>query len=158
MNSKKSGMKKLIMLSTIIVTFLSCSVNEKPLFLKVENIEVVESTPEYVTLRADAFFINPNDIGGELQTEGIKVLINDVEMATVSSEAFKVPAKKEFSIPLKTNIPSNKIFNLDNLGGLLNSILSKKVKVQYIGDLKYKVMGFSHRYAIDKTEYVKVKL
>ena len=36
-------------------------------------------------------------------------LHDDVEMATVSSEAFKVPAKKEFSIPLKTNIPSNKI-------------------------------------------------
>jgi len=151
-------MKKLIILSTIIVIFLSCSVNEKPVFLKVENIEVVESTSEYVTLSADAFFLNPNDIGGELQSEGIKVIVNDIEMATVSSEAFKVPAKKEFSIPLKTNIPSDKIFNLDNLGGLLNSILSKKVKVQYTGDIKYKVLGFSHIYAVDKTEYVKVKL
>jgi hypothetical protein len=158
MNSKKSGMKKLIMLSTIIVTFLSCSVNEKPVFLKIENIEVVESTSEYVTLSADAFFLNPNDIGGELQSEGIKVLVNDVEMATVSSEAFDVPAKKEFSIPLKTNIPSDKIFNTNNIGGLINSLLSKKVKVQYTGDIKYKVLGFSHVYTIDKTEYIKVKL
>ena len=35
-------MKRLIILSTIWVTILSCSVKEKPEFLMIENIKVLE--------------------------------------------------------------------------------------------------------------------
>ena len=150
-------MKKLIILSTLFITFISCSVKEKPEFLRVENIKVSESTSKTVTLTADAFFMNPNDIGGELKTDGIKVIINGNEMASVSTESFKVPAKKEFSIPLKANVPTDSLLSDKNLTGLLGSLLSKKIKVQYLGDIKYKVLGFSHTYAIDKTEDVKIK-
>lgn len=151
-------MKRLIILSTICITFLSCSVNEKPEFLRVENIKVLESTSKYITFTADALFINPNDIGGELKSDGIKVYVNDNEMATVTTESFKVPAKKEFTIPLKANIPTDSIFSNKNLGGLLSSLFSKKLKVQYKGSIKYNVLGFSYTYDIDKTEQVKIKL
>ncbi len=151
-------MKKLIILLTIIITLLSCKVKEKPEFLRVENIKVLESTSEYLTLTADAYFINPNDIGGELKSDGIKVFVNDNEMATVSTESFKVPAKKEFSIPLKANIPADSIFSGKNIGGLIGSLFSQNLKVQYKGDIKYKVLGFSYTYEVDKTEDVKVKL
>jgi hypothetical protein len=151
-------MKKLTILSTILLTVVSCKVKEKPEFLRVENIEVLESTAESVTLTADAFFLNPNDIGGELMSDGIKVFVNDNEMATVSSESFKVPAKKEFSIPLKAAIPSDSIFSGKNIGGLIGSLFSKNLKVQYIGDIKYKALGFTYTYQVDKTENVKIKL
>lgn len=151
-------MKKVIILSTIILTIFSCKVKEKPEFLRLENIKVLESTTEYVTLTADAFFLNPNDIGGELKSDGIKVFINDNEMATVSTESFKVPAKKEFSIPLKANIPADSIFSGKNIGGLIGSLFSQKLKVQYKGDIKYKALGFTYTYEIDKTEDVKIKL
>ncbi len=151
-------MKKVIILSTIILTIFSCKVKEKPEFLRLENIKVLESTAEYVTLTADAFFLNPNDIGGELKSDGIKVFINDNEMATVSSESFKVPAKKEFSIPLKANIPADSIFSGKNISGLIGSLFSQKLKVQYKGDIKYKALGFTYTYEIDKTEDVKIKL
>ena len=129
-------MKKLIILSTICIAFMSCSVNEKPQFIGVENIKVIESTSKYVTFTADALYINPNDIGGELQTDEIKVFVNDNEMATVSTESFKVPAKKEFSIPLKTKVPTDSLFSNKSIGGLISSLFSKKVKVQYKGDIK----------------------
>ncbi len=151
-------MRKLIILSTICLAFLSCSVNEKLQFVSIENIKVLESTSKHVTFTADAFFINPNDIGGELQTDEIKVFINDNEMASVSTESFKVPAKKEFSIPLKTNVPTDSLFSNKSISGLIGSLFSKKVKVQYKGDIKYKVLGFSYTYSIDKTEDVKIKL
>jgi len=48
-------MKKLIILSTILLTVLSCKVTEKPEFLRVENIDVVESNSEFVVL-SDNFF------------------------------------------------------------------------------------------------------
>ncbi len=151
-------MKKVIILSTIMLTIFSCNVKEKPEFLRVENIKVLESTANSVTLTADAFFINPNDIGGELKSDGIKVFVNDNEMATVSSENFKVPAKKEFSIPLKAVIPADSIFSGKNIGDLIGSLFSKKMKVQYKGDIKYKALGFTYTYEIDKTEDVKIKL
>jgi len=151
-------MKKLIILSTILLTVLSCKVTEKPEFLRVENIEVLESNSEFIKLSANAFFNNPNDVGGSLKSEGIRVVVNDVEMATISSESFKVPAKKEFSIPLEANIPAKKILNINNLSGILNSLINKKMTIQYVGDIKYKVLGFSHTYKIDKTEEVKIKL
>lgn len=151
-------MKKALLLLVINSLSLSCSVNEKPEFLRVENIKVLESTSESITLTADAFFINPNDVGGELNTDEIKVLVNNNEIGTVSSESFKVPAKKEFSIPLKATILTKKLFNENNLGGLIGSLFSKKIKVQYKGDINYKVFGFSHTYTIDKTEDVKIKL
>ena len=150
-------MRNLIILSTICILFISCSVNEKPQFIGLENIKVLESTSKYVTFTAEAKFINPNDISGELQTDEIKVFVNDNEMASVSSESFEVPAKKEFSIPLKTKVPTDSIFSNKNLSGLLGSLFSKKVKVQYKGEIKYKVLGFSHYYNIDQTEDVKIK-
>tara|TARA_R110002049_G_scaffold138450_1_gene298529 strand:+ start:4987 stop:5406 length:420 start_codon:yes stop_codon:yes gene_type:complete len=137
--------------------FFSCTVNKKPEFIGLENIKVLESTSKYITITADALFINPNDIGGELQTDDIKVIVNDNEMSTVSTELFKVPAKKEFSIPLKANIPTDSLFSNKSIGGLIGSLFSKKVKVQYRGDIKYKVLGFSYTYAVDKTEDLKIK-
>ncbi|TGV01684.1 LEA type 2 family protein [Flavivirga rizhaonensis] len=151
-------MRNIIILSTILFAFISCSVNKKPEFLYVENIKVQESTSKHITLTADAFFINPNDIGGELKTDEIAVFINDNEMATVSTKSFKVPAKKEFSIPLKANIPTDSIFSNKNLGGFLGSLFNQKIKVQYKGDIIYKALGVSFTYNIDKTENVKIKL
>ncbi len=151
-------MKRLIILSTICVMFNSCSVREKPEFINIENIQVVKSTSKYITLTADAFFINPNDIGGKLKTDGINVLINDRQLASVSTQSFEVPAKQEFSIPLKVDIPTDSIFSNKNLGGLIGSLFSKRIKVQYQGDIIYQVFGFSYAYKVDLTEQIKIKL
>lgn len=151
-------MRQLIILSTIWMTLFSCSVKEKPEFLYVENIKVAQSTSKYVTITADAQFLNPNDIGGNLKTDEIKVFVNDNPLASVSTKSFKVPAKKEFSIPLKANIPTDSIFSNKNLGGLIGSLFNKKIKIRYKGDIIYKVFGFSYTYNIDKTERIKIKL
>ncbi|AUP81524.1 hypothetical protein C1H87_03565 [Flavivirga eckloniae] len=151
-------MRNIIILSTILLAFTGCKVSEKPEFSHIENVKILESTSKHITFTAEAFFKNPNDIGGELKTDEIKVLVNDNEMATVSTKSFKVPAKKEFSIPLKASIPTDRIFSNKNLGGLLGSLLNQKIKVQYKGDIIYKALGFSYTYNIDKIETVKIKL
>jgi hypothetical protein len=151
-------MRKLIILSTILVAFFNCTVSEKPEFVRIENIKVLESNSKYVTVTANALFLNPNDIGGELKTDAIKVFVNDNEMATISTVSFDVPAKKEFSIPLTANVPTDSIFSNKSLGGLIGSLFSKKIKVQYKGDIKYKTFGFTYTYIVDNTENVKIKL
>ncbi|GAA4302766.1 hypothetical protein [Aestuariibaculum suncheonense] len=150
-------MKRLIILSTILTTFSSCSVKEKPEFLRVENIHVTESTSKHIILKAEALFLNPNIIGGALETDAIKIFVNDNEMGKVSAERFDVPAEKEFSIPLRAEIPTDSLFSDKSLSGLLGSLFSRKVKVQYKGDITYKVFGFSYTYNLDKTDEIKIK-
>ncbi|MDX1277758.1 LEA type 2 family protein [Oceanihabitans sediminis] len=150
-------MKKLIILLTVALSFVSCSIKEKPEFLRVDNIKVDDSNSKYITLTADAYFLNKNDISGELKTDEIKVFVNNNQMATVTTESFKVPAKKEFSIPLSANVPTDSLLSNKNLSGLLGSLLTQKMTVQYKGQIKYKVFGFSHTYDVDKTEDIKIK-
>ncbi|MDO6812357.1 LEA type 2 family protein [Tenacibaculum soleae] len=144
----------------IILFVLSCSVKKKPVFIKVDSIKIASVALDTIRLKAIAIFKNENNIGGKIATDEIKVIVNGNQLAQVSSEEFKVPANKEFSIPLKVVIPAKKVFDNNKngvLGGLLNSLISKKIKVQLKGDLKYKVFGFSHVYSIDKTEDVNIK-
>jgi len=150
--------KKVIILSTILLAYFSCTVKEKPEFLRVDNIKISESTSTFIVFTADAYFNNLNDIGGELKSDGIKIFINDDEMATVSTKSFKVPANKEFSIPLIANIAKDSIFSNKNIGTLIGSLFSKKVKVQYKGDIKYKGLGITYTYNINQSEELKIKL
>ena len=150
-------MRKYAILLTLIVLTVSCSVKEKPEFIEIKNIRFLNATEKMVTISADANFKNPNSIGGKLSTEKIDVLINDVVIATLASEEFEVPAKDLFTIPLVVTVATDHIINTKSIEGLLGSLFSKKVKVQYIGELKYKVFGFSYVYEVDKTEDVKFK-
>lgn len=153
-------MKHLLFFFGIILLITSCSVKKKPIFLKVDDIKLISLRADTLRLGANAYFENLNDIGGKISTEEIKVLVNGTQLAQVSSEEFKVPANKEFSIPLKVVIPTKKVFENNKngiLGGLLNSLLNKNLKVQFKGDLKYKILGFSKVYPIDKTQEIKIK-
>lgn len=153
-------MKKLIFIPLILLV-ISCSVKEKPLFVKVDNIEVIDATLETIELTADAYFINKNDVGGTLESKGIEVFVNDISVANVSSEAFKVPAREEFSIPLKVVIPTKEVYEKNKnglLGGILSSIISQKMKVQYKGTITYSTFGFSYDYEVDRTQDVKIKM
>nr|WP_321236596.1 LEA type 2 family protein [uncultured Psychroserpens sp.] len=153
-------MRKLILLLTLCTSILSCSVKEKPLFITVEGIKLEEATSKTITLKANAIFQNPNDVGGSLESDDVSVYVNDVKVAHVSSENFKVPAKDEFTVPLRVMVSTDSILKKDNknvLGTILNSILNKEIKVQYKGEIVYNTFGFSYKYPIDETEMVKIK-
>lgn len=134
-----------------------CKLTEKPEFLNIENIRVSESTTSNITVTADARFLNPNDIGGNLKTDNIKIFLNNSEIASVSTESFDVPAKGEFSIPLTAVIPKDNLFSNKNLSGLLGGLLSNKITVRYKGDIVYKALGMSYTYTVDETETIKIK-
>ena len=115
-------MKKLVYFLVLFLVISSCSVKEKPIFLKVDNIKITSTSTDTIHLKAEAFFKNPNDLGGQISTDEIKVIINGAEVAHVSSEEFKVPARNEFTIPLKVVIPTKNVFE-NNKNGLLGGIL-----------------------------------
>ena len=151
-------MKKLVYFSVLFLLISSCSVNKKPIFVKVDNLEVVSLGSDTIRLKAVAFFKNPNDVGGSISSEGIRIVLNGAEIANVSSEEFEVPAREDFEIPLNVVIPAKKVIENGKsagVGGLMNSILNRFIKVQFKGDLTYKVFGFSNVFPIDKTEEIK---
>ncbi|AUC17040.1 hypothetical protein BTO06_06890 [Tenacibaculum sp. SZ-18] len=154
-------MKNILYLIVISVFLLNCSVKKKPTFIKVDDIQFLSLKRDTIYLQAKAFFKNENDIGGKLSTDEIKVFLDGAEVANVSSEEFKVPANQEFFIPLSVIIPADKVFDKSKgglLGGLINTLLNKKVNVQFKGNIKYKVLGFSNTYIVDKTQVVKIKI
>lgn len=154
-------MKKVFFFLILSVLLYSCSVNKKPIFIKIDNLQLISVASDTIRLKANAFFENPNDVGGKIATDEIKVLVNDTQVAQVSSDEFKVPARNEFTVPLKVTIPTKKVFDSNKdgfLGGLFNAVLKKSVKVQFKGAINYKVFGFSSDYPVDITQNLKIKL
>jgi hypothetical protein len=151
-------MKNILYFTLLIIIISSCSINKQPTFIKVDNVKVASFSGDTIRLKAEAFFTNPNDVGGKISTDEIKVILNGAEVAQVSSEEFKVPARKDFTIPLVVVIPAGKVFENNKngiLGGLLNSFLKKSIKVQFKGDIKYKVFGYSSVYPVDQIQEIK---
>ncbi|QTD37731.1 LEA type 2 family protein [Polaribacter batillariae] len=154
-------MKKLLYFTSLIFLFVGCSVQKEPVFIKVDHVKIFSFTRDTIKLKADAFFENPNDVSGKITTKDIKVFVNEVEVAEIFSEEFKVPARNEFSIPLIAHIPTKNLLNTHKkgtLGGLLNSLISNKINVKIKGKLKYVVFGFTKEFLVDKTQEIKIKL
>lgn len=150
-------LKRILFILLFFTLVFNCTVREQPEFIGLENIKVVNSTSQSITLNADALFMNPNDVGGVLKTDDLKVFINNTEVANIVSDEFKVPSKENFTIPLTVAIATDSILDNKSLGGLLASLLSQRLKVQYKGDIKYTILGYSSAYAVDKTQELKIK-
>ncbi len=153
-------MKKAFSLLLLSLLCVSCTINEKPEFIGIERINVEQASLEAITIKANALFNNANDLGGTLLTDEIQVFIDDVFVATVSSEAFEVPAQDTFTVPLKVIFPTSKLLEESNgglLGTILKQVLNKKVEVNFKGDLTYVLAGFSFDYPIDHKEEIHIK-
>ncbi|WP_111683006.1 LEA type 2 family protein [Winogradskyella tangerina] len=150
--------KRLLIVLVFFSLVFNCTVTEEPEFLGLDNIKVVDTNIKNITISADALFNNPNDVGGTLKTDDLKVYINDSKVASFASETFDVPTKKNFKIPLTVAIATDSIIDKKSLGGLLGSLISQNLKVQYKGDIKYNVFGYSSTYEVDKTQNIKIKL
>ncbi len=88
---------------------------------------------------------------GLLSIIPIMVLLNLVK-------EFKVPSKKEFSIPLTVSLATDSILKKKTIGGILGSLISEQLDIAYKGNIKYKVLGHAFTYSIDESQRVKVNL
>ena len=144
----------------LLLIISSCSIHKEPVFVKLDNIEVLSFALDTIKLQAVAFFENPNDVGGTIGTDGLKIFVNGDEVASIFSEEFKVPARKNFRIPLSAHIPTKNMLNANKngvLGSLLNSLLTKKLTLRIKGKLQYVVFGFKSDFLVDKTQDIKIK-
>jgi len=153
-------MKNFLYFIFLITLLSSCTFNEQPVFLKIDNVKVISFKDGVVSLKADAFFENPNDVSGKISTDEIAVIVNDIEVAKVFSDEFSVPAKENFTVPLTANIPANKILEANKsnaLNSILNSLLTNKINIRFKGNLKYTVFGYKSEFLVDEVEEIKIK-
>lgn len=150
-------MKKSILFLVLFTVIYSCSVNKNPEFVGLEKIKIIEANSKTLQFSVNAIFKNPNILGGTLKTDDLKVFINEKEIAEFVTDTFNVPKKANFTIPLTVKVNTKSIFGKKNLGGLLNSFISQKLKVHYKGVIDYKVLGYSSTYKVDETQDLKLK-
>jgi hypothetical protein len=150
--------KRNLLFLLFFALLFNCSVTEKPEFVGLEKVQVLNTTSQFITLSADAVFINKNDVGGRLKTDDLKVYINDTEVATIVSDEFDVPSKEQFKIPLTVAVSTDSLTNNKSLGGLLSSLISQRLKVTYKGDIEYNILGYSSSYTVDESQELKIKL
>lgn len=151
-------LKRNLIISLFFTLVFNCTVTEKPEFIGLDKIKVINSNLKSITLSADAMFKNPNDVGGKLKTDDLKVYINNTEVAKIVSDEFDVPSKQNFTIPLVVSVATDSLIDKKSLGGLLGSLLSQQLEVRYKGEIDYKVLGYSSSYSVDELQKIKIKL
>jgi len=136
--------------------FISCKFNERPDFVSVSNVKLVDYSKENIILLAELVFSNPNHVGGTLQADNIKVLVNDIDMGFINSPDFTVPAEQEFTVPIKFKFSYHAIFkDTENLlQNVLNTLTDRKLNIRYIGTIKYKFNQFYYDYPLDYSQEI----
>jgi len=152
-------MKKVVLLFVLSVTLLSCEVTEKPEFIKVNSVEIIDTSLSNFTMLAKLQFKNKNSIGGTLQANDIHVFVDSINVATINSELFDIPKKSEFELPLEATIPFSKVYEnnkKDLLSNIINIISSKKVSILYKGEVRYKLGAFSYDYPLNYSQEIEI--
>lgn len=153
-------MRYFLIVLLVVFTLVGCTINKQPIFIKVDNVKLVSVSSDTIQIKAEAFFENPNDVGGKITTDELKIYTNDVEVAQIFSDEFKVPARKTFQIPLLAKIPTKKLLNTNKngvLGGLLNSLITRKINILIKGNLEYVVLGFKRDFLVNTSKELDIK-
>ncbi|MEW7290440.1 hypothetical protein [Aquimarina sp. 2304DJ70-9] len=153
-------MKKFLLLLTILMLITSCSISKKPEFKYVGNLKVKNIGLRNITLKADAVFNNPNNLKGKLSIDDIHVFVDNIDVGTISSEEFDVPAQSEFAIPLEGTFSLSKIYEKNKtsiLGSVLKVIQTDSLNIQYKGSIRYHLGSFSYPYKIDKEQKISLQ-
>lgn len=146
-------MKKLLLISSFIFALFSCTVDEAPEYKKIQNIKIENISKQDVLVSAEAFYYNPNHIGGSVKKVDIDLFIDDAKIAEVLSAPFEINSQDDFKVPLKANIPYKKLFGSSGkqiLGNLLNAVVNKKTKINYKGKITIDFGKFEYDYELDE--------
>ncbi len=149
---------KYIPLILLAIFLNSCSeIIKAPEFQGIKKIDLKQSDDGKTILVANAEFKNPNLVGGKFQVDNIEVFIDEKPAGKLNSETYKVPAKKEFIVPLEIDF-NNDFFkqNKGNLWDMLGKLANNSLKVKYQGNIIYVSHGLHIPYSIDYEEEIKI--
>jgi len=155
LNHKNATMKKLGLLFIIIISLQACNVLKAPEFKGIKQIDLKQKQNGKLILVAYAQYHNPNLLGGKFEIKDIAVSVNDKFLANLNAKTYKVPAKKDFEVPLEVDF-DEKFLKKDNLLDALGSLLNNKMKIHYLGKIYYVSHKIRIPYKIDYQQDVKL--
>ncbi len=148
-------MKKIYFIILIFTSLFACNMVKPPDFKGIDHISLKKNNTGQLVLVAYAQYHNPNLVGGKFKISDVKVFVNDKYLANLNADTYKVPSKKDFTVPLEVNFDSGYL-KKSNLLEALNAVLNNKLKIQYKGTIYYVSHGLNIPYSIDYTQDIKV--
>ncbi len=148
-------MKKSFFILFVYLILSACNMVKAPEFQGIDSIDLKQNKQNKLVLVAYAKYHNPNLVGGQFKISDIKVYVNDRYMANLNAETYKVPAKKDFIVPLEVDFDKNYL-KKSNLLDALNAALNNQLKVSYKGKIYYVSHGLNMPYKIDYTQDIKL--
>lgn len=133
-------MKRLFFLGSFLMVLTSCTLTKKPELLGFREVKLQNFKKDSVTFKAIAKFHNPNIIGGDITTKGLKASINELQFCKLKDQQIKVKARKDFEMPIEFPFAYADVlsFKKSLLTVLLNSVITSEFKVSLEGDILYK--------------------
>lgn len=116
---------------------------EVPSFIGFENMKVVSSSMDKITLVADMVLTNPNKFSVWLRNFKVRVLTENDVLLTEIEQGLKVemPPNKDFRMPVLLEISPDKL--IENGGGLWNTLVSsikdRGIVLKYRGSCKVEI-------------------
>jgi len=148
-------MKKISIL-LLLLFFATCNMPQVPEFVGISKIDFKKNKQGKLVLLTHAKYHNPNLVGGTFILKDVKVFIDNKYFANVNSQDYKVPAKKDFEIPLEVDFDMNFFKKKNSIFGALNAALKNKLTVQYNGKIYFVNMKLNIPYNIDYEQEVKI--
>ncbi len=147
--------KRLVILWIALVFSGACNMIKAPKFKGIDNISLMKNEQGKLVLVAYAKFHNPNLLGGKFKVNDVKVYINDRFFANLNADTYKIPSKKDFTLPLEVDFDKS-YFKKDNVLDALKSVIRNELKVQYKGKIYYVGAGLNIPYKVDYIQEVKL--
>ena len=142
----------------VLALFLlsTCTFEEDVKFEKINNVKLTSVEDGMVNLTAEAFFYNPNDIGGKIKSIDLEVFLANSSLAQISQhENFTIQKNSSFSIPFNASFAMEDI-QKGFLNNLLNIVTGKKIKLHFTGEIKVSTWGYTQTVPIDYYDEVKL--
>ncbi len=134
---------------------VACAPKEAVQFRSVKNIMVdVGQGDPLVT--GDALFYNPNNLRMKVKEISIEVLVDGKKAAMVNDHPNTVvPARSEFTVPVKAKLSLKELGLLDTFFNLLGG---KKYELRYVGYIRVAVHGVTVKVPVNHRDEVKLRL
>jgi LEA14-like dessication related protein len=131
----------------------ACQRPHEDIVLKQVKDIVADATTE-PTLKAEAVFFNPNNVGGKLKHINVDIFVNGKKAGKVEKDyKIKIPANGEFSVPLEVKLNMKELGFVDTLLGMLGG---KKFDVEYVGKLGLVYRGIPIKVPVNYKSQIRV--
>lgn len=144
-----------------VLSVASCQTITEPYPKSFTPISIEKIDLSEVVLQAEMTYFNPNPIGGRLKEVYLNVYANEVYVSDVTQDLdTEIKPNAEFIIPIEITVPVKSLLSKDSglIGGLVNALTSRKVKVKYSGTATINFAKVDIDVVISKEDELDIKL